>query len=140
MNTTELDLLLAPLDESGVLADERRERAAALEIVATLPLTAIQQAWLHTAQACEVGEADEEALAATRVAAWDSIAGSDCDFIRPEVNQVRALICVLFPARGESMDDGEAIDRLQALLEFYLAAGGSAATAGAILRGTFDCD
>lgn len=116
---------LAALVQSGALDDWRTVRSVALAWVSALPLNAQEQRWLAQGAAFAAGHIDEAALEETRVEAWDSIDGRECDADDPEISRLRAVLCVLYT--DEEMQDAQRY--LETLLDFYIGAQGDAALA-----------
>lgn len=85
------------LAQADTLDNVHAVRHAALALVSTLPLSPREQDWLAQGEAYAAGRIDDAMLEQVRVEAWDSIDGRDCDFADPQVNRVRAVLCVLYP-------------------------------------------
>lgn len=127
-----LDDRLVELAEAGALDDDwPAVRRVALAWVSALALTGAEQRWLAQGAAFAEGRIGEAALEATRVEAWNSIDGRDCDWTDPEVSRVRAVLCVLYP--DEDMQDAQMF--LETLLNFYTGAQGDPALALRALNG-----
>ena len=121
---------LAALAGAGALDDWHSVRRLALAWVSALPLSGAQQRWLAQGKAFAAGHIDSAALEDTRVEAWDSIDGREDDEGDPEVQRVRAVLCVLYP--DDEMQDAQLY--LETLLGFYLGARGDTALALRALR------
>ena len=121
---------LAALAGAGALDDWHSVRRLALAWVSALPLSGAQQRWLAQGKAFAAGHIDSAALEDTRVEAWDSIDGREDDEGDPEVQRVRAVLCVLYP--DDVMQDAQLY--LETLLGFYLGARGDTALALRALR------
>jgi hypothetical protein len=53
--------------------------------------------WLQVSSDYRVGRITSQELDVARVAAWKYLGPQSCNFSSPEVNAVRAVICLMFP-------------------------------------------
>jgi len=116
---------LSVLAQSEALHNWRSVRSIALAWVSALPLKGREHHWQAQGIAFSVGRIDKTALEETRVEAWDSIDGRECDQDDPEVNRVRAVLCVLYP--DVEMQDAQMF--LETLFAFYTGGHGDATLA-----------
>lgn len=106
------------LAQADTLDDVHVIRRAALALVSTLPMSPRERDWLAQGEAYAAGRIDDAMLEQVRVEAWDSIDGRDCDFADPQVNRVRAVLCVLYP--DDELQDLRIY--LETVLEFHAGA------------------
>jgi hypothetical protein len=83
------------------------------------PLAQVAHEAVAVAAAYRQGTASEADLVAAREQCWTYMGGRSCEFDDPDVNAMRAVICILFPA----IDDP--FETLGAFIEFCLDAGTS---------------